>query len=210
MTAEQIAQHLNARRAGRSRWMAKCPAHPDRMPSLSIGTGSEGRTLLNCHAGCSVDSILNASALSRRDLFAGPPLSKKQMDELAVKREVAEEEEQAEKAMTRSAQTLAIGQMGQLDLAVNFLAGRLMICPEDDSLAQAFDRVLSEFRRVESIASHLGVAWIGAARWSNPCSLANQNDPLAGLAQVFTLGLKSRRKRRRVAWVHSDLVNVWS
>jgi hypothetical protein len=199
MTTEQIAEHLNAKRAGRSRWMAKCPAHPDRMPSLSIGTGADGRTLLNCHAGCTVDSILEASALSCRDLFAGPPLSKKQIDELAVKREVAEEKAQAENAMMRSAQRLAMGQMEQIDLAVSFLAGRLMVCPDDDSLAQAFDRMLWEFRRVESIAGHLGVAWIGAGRWSKPCSLVNQYDPMADLAQLFNVARKSRRTRKRAA-----------
>ena len=114
MTAEQIAEHLDAKRAGRSRWMAKCPAHPDRMPSLSIGTGADGRTLLNCHAGCSVDSILEVSGLSRRDLFAGPPLSKGQIDELAAKRQAEEEKKSAERAMIRSTEHLAIGQLLQL------------------------------------------------------------------------------------------------
>ena len=47
VTALQIAQHLNGRKTGRARWMARCPAHDDRKPSLAI---SEGRTgvLLAC------------------------------------------------------------------------------------------------------------------------------------------------------------------
>jgi hypothetical protein len=198
MTAEQIAEHLDAKRAGRSRWMAKCPAHADRLPSLSIGTGSDGRTLLNCHAGCSVDSILNVSGLSRRDLFAGPPLSKKQIDELAVKREAAEEKAQTENTMIRSVQRLAMGQMEQIDMAVSYLAGQLMVHPDDDSMAQAFDQVLQEFRRVESIASYLGVPWV-AGRQTKPRVLANQYDPMADIAQLFSVARRSGRTRRRVA-----------
>src|SRR5262249_32479175 len=33
--------------------MAKCPAHDDRNPSLSIGEGKDGQVLVNCFAGCS-------------------------------------------------------------------------------------------------------------------------------------------------------------
>ena len=49
--------------------MAKCPAHEDRTASLSINTGDDGRVLLKCHAGCSIDDILQAVSLDRRDLF---------------------------------------------------------------------------------------------------------------------------------------------
>ena len=50
-------------------WLAQCPAHADRHPSLSIGRGDDGRWLLTCHAGCTVDDILGALKLDRRDLF---------------------------------------------------------------------------------------------------------------------------------------------
>ena len=43
MTANEFASLLNARRIGPGRWMAKCPGHPDRTPSLSIATGRDGR-----------------------------------------------------------------------------------------------------------------------------------------------------------------------
>ena len=32
--------------------MARCPAHDDREPSLSIRDGGDGRVLVHCHAGC--------------------------------------------------------------------------------------------------------------------------------------------------------------
>lgn len=49
--------------------VARCPAHPDRTPSLSIGRGAEGRVLLTCMAGCPLDAVLTALGLSAADLF---------------------------------------------------------------------------------------------------------------------------------------------
>ena len=59
-----------ARRSG-SGWSAKCPAHEDRAPSLSISEGDDGRVLLYCHAGCPFASIVRAAGLEEGDLF--PP-----------------------------------------------------------------------------------------------------------------------------------------
>ena len=70
MTAEAFAHQLNGRRTGKG-WMARCPAHDDHTPSLSINDGRDGRTLLNCYAGCSYKSILEAMHLTVTDLF--PP-----------------------------------------------------------------------------------------------------------------------------------------
>jgi len=57
---------------------ARCPAHEDHQASLSIGTGLDGRVLLNCHAGCPVDRVVAALGLSMADLFersaAGNPV----------------------------------------------------------------------------------------------------------------------------------------
>lgn len=50
-------------------WQARCPAHDDRNPSLSIDAGDDGRALLNCHAGCSVDAVCGALAIAKADLF---------------------------------------------------------------------------------------------------------------------------------------------
>jgi DNA primase len=56
------------RRSGRG-WVAKCPAHADRSPSLSIAEGDEGRTLVKCFAGCHVTDVLAALGLDLQDLF---------------------------------------------------------------------------------------------------------------------------------------------
>jgi hypothetical protein len=50
---------------------ARCPAHDDRDPSLTVGIGVDGRALVHCHAGCPVEAILEALRLAWPDLF--PP-----------------------------------------------------------------------------------------------------------------------------------------
>ena len=58
MTADSIIRGLEARRSG-SAWMAKCPAHEDSNPSLSIREAS-GKVLLHCHAGCTQRDVVEA------------------------------------------------------------------------------------------------------------------------------------------------------
>src|SRR5436305_13991437 len=54
-------------------WVACCPAHNDREPSLSIGLGDEGNVLLKCFAGCSLESIVEAMGLTVVELFPNTP-----------------------------------------------------------------------------------------------------------------------------------------
>lgn len=58
----------DAQQAG-SGWIARCPAHDDRKPSLSIGVGEDDRLLLHCHAGCTVGAICSAAGIGVKDLF---------------------------------------------------------------------------------------------------------------------------------------------
>jgi hypothetical protein len=48
-------------------WRARCPAHEDRTPSLEIGE-RDGKILLWCGAGCSVESICASIGIKVRDL----------------------------------------------------------------------------------------------------------------------------------------------
>ena len=52
-------------------WSARCPAHDDHNPSLSIGEGDDGRALVKCHAGCTTDAVLRELDLTMADLM--PP-----------------------------------------------------------------------------------------------------------------------------------------
>lgn len=69
MTAAEIAERLHARRIA-SGWIARCPAHQDRSPSLSVREGRDGRVLLKCFAGCSVEAVCAALGIRVSDLFA--------------------------------------------------------------------------------------------------------------------------------------------
>ncbi len=53
-------------------WIARCPGHNDRKPSLSIGVGDDGRVLLHCQSGCSIDEVLAAMnpPMTKTELFA--------------------------------------------------------------------------------------------------------------------------------------------
>ena len=62
------------RPAGPNSWVARCPAHDDRNPSLSVSV-KEGRVLLHCFAGCPPEAVLEAVGLTWRDLRAPDPWS---------------------------------------------------------------------------------------------------------------------------------------
>ncbi len=69
MTAETLAKALGGRKAGRG-WTARCPAHDDRTPSLSLCDADDGKVLVCCHAGCDQDKVisnLQASGLWTRN-----------------------------------------------------------------------------------------------------------------------------------------------
>jgi KaiC/GvpD/RAD55 family RecA-like ATPase len=53
-------------------WLAHCPAHQDKVPSLSISEGQDGRALVKCFAGCTPESIVAALGLKMTDLFNDP------------------------------------------------------------------------------------------------------------------------------------------
>ena len=71
MSAETVLSRLTkVRKMGADRWMACCPAHNDKSPSLSIRECSDGRILLKCWTGCGASEILDAIGLDFQDLFA--------------------------------------------------------------------------------------------------------------------------------------------
>jgi hypothetical protein len=56
------------KRSGKG-WSCRCPAHEDRSPSLSVNAGDDGRALVRCHAGCTVEAVCAAIGLQPSDLF---------------------------------------------------------------------------------------------------------------------------------------------
>ncbi|MCB1033598.1 MAG: hypothetical protein KDD47_07170, partial [Acidobacteria bacterium] len=76
MLPAQLQRLEKFREASPGQWRARCPAHEDSSPSLSIGTGDDGRILLYCFAGCPVEAVVSAAGLTMEDLAprsqAGP------------------------------------------------------------------------------------------------------------------------------------------
>lgn len=60
-------EHCREVRSGE--WMARCPAHQDSSPSLSIRQLDDGRTLINCFAGCGALDVLDAVGLDYSALY---------------------------------------------------------------------------------------------------------------------------------------------
>lgn len=68
MTAAEVAVMLDARPTSRG-WIARCPAHDDRSPSLSIAEGHGGRVLMHDFAGCDTAAVCEAVGLKLTDLM---------------------------------------------------------------------------------------------------------------------------------------------
>lgn len=74
MSAETILSRLqNVRKRSADQWSARCPAHEDKGPSLSIRGLDNGRILLHCFAGCNVADVVAAVGLELDSLFPPRP-----------------------------------------------------------------------------------------------------------------------------------------
>ena len=62
---------------GTGKWLACCPAHPDKSPSLAIKQTDDGKLLIHCFAGCQVSEIISAIGLQLSDLMPENPTYKK-------------------------------------------------------------------------------------------------------------------------------------
>jgi hypothetical protein len=70
VTVQEVLSRLERVSKTPTGWMARCPAHEDSRPSLSVAATEEGRILLRCFAGCEVAAIVDRLRIEVRDLFA--------------------------------------------------------------------------------------------------------------------------------------------
>lgn len=67
---EQLMPRLSGvRETSSGRWIARCPAHDDRSPSLSIRELPDGKILLHDFGGCAPVDVLHAIGLELHHLF---------------------------------------------------------------------------------------------------------------------------------------------
>jgi len=70
MTIDTLLDRLEGvRPRGSGKWTARCPAHTDKTPSLSIRLADDGKVLLHDFAGCRLEEILSTLGLRPVDLF---------------------------------------------------------------------------------------------------------------------------------------------
>lgn len=72
MDIHEFLSRLSNVKQERNGWQATCPAHDDRNPSLHVSEGNNGRILVKCFAGCSVEQICSALGIDVSDLFPEP------------------------------------------------------------------------------------------------------------------------------------------
>lgn len=63
-----ISRLDKAKQTTSDQWVARCPVHQDRLPSLSIRDAGD-RILLHCFAGCSTQDVLAAIGMSFADVL---------------------------------------------------------------------------------------------------------------------------------------------
>lgn len=57
---------------GAGKWLACCPAHDDKTPSLAIRLADDGRLLIHCFGGCGAADVIAAVGMEFAELFPEP------------------------------------------------------------------------------------------------------------------------------------------
>lgn len=151
MTAAELAARVQARPAGSGRWLARCPAHNDHTPSLSIREGDDGRVLLLCRTGCRTEAVLSALGLTWRDVCGtqATPADRARMARERAERERAEAAERRRHAALADLLRRSDDAMNALaaQVAAALFAGEL---GDADLLADRYHGLLSVVRDAEA------------------------------------------------------------
>lgn len=116
---EEIASRLERVSERNGQYMARCPAHDDRSPSLSFRIAEDGsKILMHCFGGCDTADVMAAIGMSLSDLDR--PLTRQEKREWARRKQAEEREDQrindrlaveAAKAMLSSGRELAMDEL---------------------------------------------------------------------------------------------------
>lgn len=64
-----LARCEKVKRTGPGRWICCCPAHDDKTPSMNVKELPDGKVLVICRAGCSIQQIIEASGVEWNEFF---------------------------------------------------------------------------------------------------------------------------------------------
>ena len=133
MTADVLLARLEKVKAtGPDRWIARCPAHQDKTPSLTVRELADGRVLVHCFTGCATNDVLAAVGLEFSDLYP-EPLPTLGLTERRTKRDGFEARDVL---LALANETLMVA------VAAGLIRQRGWLKPaEDERLATAYDRI---------------------------------------------------------------------
>lgn len=135
---EHLLSRLDKVKGRNGSWVARCPAHADRSPSLAVRHLEDGRILLHCFGGCETESVLASVGMTFDDLFP--------------EKRVGDHKPKAKPAFYAS----------DLIRILSFEALVVSICASDLRKGQALsqedhERLLLAQQRIEEVMHHAGL-----------------------------------------------------
>lgn len=152
LTGSAFAALLHARRIGKGKWVARCPSHDDRRPSLSIAEGRKG-VLIRCMSfGCETRDILGALGLKFSDLF----YDESHIDPEIIRQiRAVEAKREAQKEYRTKLLWLARKRIEFWHRKSQVLGRSLYKWPDQDKLAKDFHYAITMERRCQDIWQNL-------------------------------------------------------
>jgi hypothetical protein len=151
MIASELSSLLRGKRIGQGKYQAKCPAHDDRNPSLSIRDGKKG-VLIQCWGGCEKEAVLEACGLKFSDLFYDNGLTnRKDIEAARILREQTEAVNQAKRReLTKQVQTVRNWETAaEVSIPAMLEEGRI-----GDNAAKSFHYALEQARKCNEILTN--------------------------------------------------------
>jgi hypothetical protein len=138
VTALELLPRLKGLRRTARGWIARCPAHPDRSPSLSV-CERQGRVLLHCFAGCATEAVSGALGIKMADLFVEKRALRKSEPSLVreVERQIAGLRSRLTPRERELPITVVIAESGNLDAAI----ARGLALAVEGEIVQVVERV---------------------------------------------------------------------
>lgn len=69
-----LSASRKVKKTGPASWICCCTGHEDRTPSMTVRELEDGRVLVHCFGGCTVEQILTGAGLTFDALFPDKPL----------------------------------------------------------------------------------------------------------------------------------------
>jgi hypothetical protein len=90
MNLQEIVAIFDAKQTSNGSYIAKCPAHDDSTPSLSISSGNNGNVVIHCHAGCPSHVVLSKKGLTMANLWNTPSQTTTPIVEKSIPKKIVE------------------------------------------------------------------------------------------------------------------------